>query len=33
MFLDETTTIVMTSLVGVVVLAMLIWLARVPMEG
>jgi UDP-GlcNAc:undecaprenyl-phosphate GlcNAc-1-phosphate transferase len=33
MYLDETVTIVLTAVVGVVVLAILVWLARVPMEG
>jgi UDP-GlcNAc:undecaprenyl-phosphate GlcNAc-1-phosphate transferase len=33
MYLDENTTIVLTTLVGVVVVAVLLWLARVPMEG
>jgi len=33
MYLDQTTTIVLTAVVGVVVLGLLIWLARVPMEG
>jgi UDP-GlcNAc:undecaprenyl-phosphate GlcNAc-1-phosphate transferase len=33
MFLDETTTIVVTAAVGVVVVALLAWLARVPMEA
>ena len=33
MYLDQTTTIVLSAVVGVVVLGLLIWLARVPMEG
>jgi UDP-GlcNAc:undecaprenyl-phosphate GlcNAc-1-phosphate transferase len=33
MYLDETVTIVLTAVVGAVVLAILVWLARVPMEG
>ena len=33
MYLDENTTIALTTLVGVVVVAVLLWLARVPMEG
>jgi len=33
MYLDQTTTIVLTAVVGVVVLGLLIWLARVPTEG
>jgi UDP-GlcNAc:undecaprenyl-phosphate GlcNAc-1-phosphate transferase len=33
MYLDPTTTVVLSGVVGVLVLAALLWLSRVPMEG
>jgi hypothetical protein len=33
MFLDPRSTVILTGVVGVLVLAVLVWLGRVPMES